>query len=337
METLNWGIIGTGYMASQFATLVAKNPQHCATSVFSRTKLSGLNFSTKFGVSYWYKDLSGFLENGNFDAVYIATPHNSHFSFSKESLLNGKAVLCEKPINFSLEEFEVIRQISSQQKTLMMEGLGLIFNPLVQEMFKAVRKKVIGEITRIETRFAKNYNLTVENRLTDSLLDGGALNEMASYSLALSHFILGEPIDFCLDSCTTYKEVDIASTYLLKFPLNREMLIECSFISDKSSIAKIFGKDGHITISHPFYSPTEIVIYPNGSTPIQMQLPQNSNSSLGYTIDAFAKSFFLSELQNDYLTLKDSMQIGVQLHRLRSDARDNSITRAIDTPPTRNT
>ena len=337
MEILRWGIIGTGHVAKQFAKLVAIKPRHRATCVYSRTKETGLSFEKKFGVSAWHEDLNSFLENGDFDAVYIATPHNSHFNLTKESLLKGKAVLCEKPVNFSLDEFEIIRQISTQQKCLIMEGLGLSFNPLVQKLFTAIKNNVVGEITRIETRFAKNFDLTIGGRLTDRLLDGGALNEMASYSLALSHFILGEPVDFNLDSCISYKEVDIASTFLLKFPFDKEMLLESSFISNKSSCAKIFGKNGYITILNPFYSPSEIVIYPEGSAPIHLRLPQYSKSSLSYTIEAFAKSYFLGELENGHLTLEDSMHIGVQLHRLRAAAQDNPATRKIDTPPARYT
>ncbi len=337
MEILRWGIIGTGHMAKQFASIVALSSQHRVTCVHSRTKKSGLDFAKKFGISFWHENLTSFLENGDFDAVYIATPHNSHFSLTKESLLHGKAVLCEKPLNFTLEEFEVVRQISTIQKCLIMENLGLVFNPLVQQLFTAIKNDVIGEITRIETRFAKNFDLTIGGRLTDGLLDGGALNEMASYSLALSHFILGEPLNFNLDSCISYKDVDISSTFLLEFPFDKKMLIESSFVSSNPSCARIFGESGQITILDPFYSPSEIVIFPKGSAAINLRLAQNSKSNLNYSIEAFAKSFFLGELQNRDLTLGDSMSIGANLHRLRADAQSNPATQKIDTPPARNT
>ena len=42
----------------------------------------------------------------NCDAVYIASPHYTHYEYTKSALMAGKHVLCETPFVFSRAQAE---------------------------------------------------------------------------------------------------------------------------------------------------------------------------------------------------------------------------------------
>ena len=92
MKQINWGIIGTGSIASAFAHSI----KHCSHSklqgVYGRN-VDALNvFSNKFKVEP-FKDIESLLNTSDIDAVYVATPHNTHFKYSLDAIKNNKLSL----------------------------------------------------------------------------------------------------------------------------------------------------------------------------------------------------------------------------------------------------
>ena len=78
MKQIKWGIIGTGSIASAFAHSI----EHCSHSklsgVYGRNAKALNVFSKNFKVEP-FKDIESFLDTSDIDAVYVATPHNTHF------------------------------------------------------------------------------------------------------------------------------------------------------------------------------------------------------------------------------------------------------------------
>jgi len=95
MKPIRWGILGTGAIAKAFAEAL-KETEGELVAVASNTESRAKEFCDVYGCSpiQGYQNL---ISHPEIDAVYIATPHPSHFELSAECLRNQKAVLCEKP------------------------------------------------------------------------------------------------------------------------------------------------------------------------------------------------------------------------------------------------
>lgn len=60
-------------------------------------------------------------DHQNVDVVYIGTPHTMHHRNTKDALLAGKHVLCEKPFTLSMEELDELIALAKEKKLFLME------------------------------------------------------------------------------------------------------------------------------------------------------------------------------------------------------------------------
>ena len=98
------GVIGTGRIAERFVPEAKYVSGVIVNSVFNPHIGSAKKFAEKFQLDVAWDDMEGFLES--VDAVYIASPHETHYEYAKTALMHQKHVLCEKPMAFQKAQAE---------------------------------------------------------------------------------------------------------------------------------------------------------------------------------------------------------------------------------------
>lgn len=149
---MRYGVIGTGWIAKSFidgARLICNSE---FTAVYSRTAESGNKFAAENKIEKVYTDISEFA-NGDFDAVYIASPNRLHYGQSKLMLESGKHVICEKPITVDPEELEELQALADKKGLIYVEAIMYMFNP-ARDLLKTATEK-IGKITSVHFDFSQ--------------------------------------------------------------------------------------------------------------------------------------------------------------------------------------
>jgi predicted dehydrogenase len=82
---------------------------------------------------------SALLGNPNLDAVFILTRHNSHATYVKRALEQGKCVFVEKPLAINREQLEMVQSAYAQalaenKSPFLMVGFNRRFSPLTEEL-----------------------------------------------------------------------------------------------------------------------------------------------------------------------------------------------------------
>lgn len=175
------GIIGTGRITDRFVKdawqqngfdLVAVYNPHLSSAEFFVEKYKGIKDDI-----YPCDDMSEFLKR--VDAVYIASPHQTHFLYAKTLLQSGKHVLCEKPMSFNPSEVRELFALARKNKVVLMEALKTAYCPGFQALLEVVRSGKIGEIVEVESCFTK---LSPTNtREWKDIEAGGSVSEMGTY------------------------------------------------------------------------------------------------------------------------------------------------------------
>lgn len=133
-----------------------------------------------------YADVLG---NKEIDAVAISTPAELHYQLTKEALLTGKDVFCEKPLALMVEEGEELTTLTQQNNRILMVGHLLEYHPAVLKLKELVAK---GELGKINYIYSSRLNLGKIRR------EENILWSFAPHDIAVILLLLNEmPTEVC--------------------------------------------------------------------------------------------------------------------------------------------
>jgi predicted dehydrogenase len=98
-DNVRWGIIGVGNVTenkSGPAFYKVENSQLVA--VMRRNAEKAADYATRHHVPKWYSNATDLINDPKVDAIYIATPPNTHAKYAIEAMRARKPVYVEKPM-----------------------------------------------------------------------------------------------------------------------------------------------------------------------------------------------------------------------------------------------
>lgn len=213
-ELLKLGIIGTGRIANRFIPEAKYVSGITVESVYNPREESAKNFAERNKLNSHFSDLNSFLDN--VDAVYIASPHETHYDYIIKALEHKKHVLCEKPMVLSADEARKAFALAKENKCVLMEAIKTAYCPGFIQLINTIKSGVIGEVKDVEAAFTK-----LENPKNRELVDteyGGSFTELASYTLLPIIKILGTDYkEIRFESFKNDKNIDIYTKAYLKY------------------------------------------------------------------------------------------------------------------------
>jgi len=125
------------------------------------------------------------------DAVYIATPHLSHYQYIKDAINAGKHVLCETPMVLRGNDAIELFALAEKKGVVLMEANKTAHCPAFNHLVVMIKSGVIGEVVDIEASLSKLWNEQKTLREFDPKQAGGSLYELGSYPLLPMIKLLG--------------------------------------------------------------------------------------------------------------------------------------------------
>ncbi len=184
---IHLGIVGTGRIANRFIVESKFVSGVSVDNVFNIFPEEAKSYAQRHGLSAYFDQYEEFLEHVN--AVYIATPHNTHYDYAKRALLAGKHVLCEKPMALKLEEVKELFTLANERGLIIMEAVKTAYCPGFIRLASSAKSGKIGRIVHVEAAFTKLVPSNVREMQNDGV--GGSMTELATYPLLAVLKLLG--------------------------------------------------------------------------------------------------------------------------------------------------
>jgi len=261
MHKYNWGILGTGVIANQFAQDLKLLPAATMHSVHSRTYEKAQQFADEFGFTKNYYELDSFLEDPQLDIVYIATPNHLHYLHAMACLKAGKHILVEKPLALSVDQAKEMANLSKKKGLFCMEAMWSRFIPAYQKVKTLLEKDEIGAIKMITAEFGQFIKYHPDQFRFSEDSGGGCLMDLGIYPISLILMLMGKP-DKIHGVC--YKDnskIDVHNRIIFKYKNGSIADIGSSFDCRLSNKIWIGGQNGAIDVSAPIYRPDSYNIY----------------------------------------------------------------------------
>lgn len=243
------GIIGCGRIARRMVPEVKYVSGVYVEGVYNPHVESAQKFADMFELKFYTDNMEEFFEG--VDAVYIASPHCTHYDYTKKALMAGKHVLCEKPLCLTRAETEELFLLANEQKCVLMEGIKTAYCPGFVQMLGIARSGTIGTIKDVEACFTK-LTSSIMREMTDTET-GGSFTELASYTVLAIIKLLGENYkDIRFQSFEAPNGVDIYTKVYFDYDLSMATSKTGLGVKSEGQLL-ISGTRGYIRVDAPWW------------------------------------------------------------------------------------
>lgn len=182
------GIVGSGRIARRFVPEANVVNSAVVCAVYNPNANEAKSFASSFGITAFSDDYHLFLDS--VDAVYIASPHLTHYEYAKQALLASKHVLCEIPMVLSSSQAQELYDIAQSHELVLLEASKTAFCPSFNHLVTLLKSGIIGDVVDVKTSLSKM--VPAPTRELDSAQAGGAMNEHSALPLMAIIKILGK-------------------------------------------------------------------------------------------------------------------------------------------------
>ena len=140
---LKVGLLGAGRIGNVHAKAISAHPGSKLVAVSDVNVEAAEKLAAQYGAEARATDQ--IIGDASIDAVLIATSTDTHSDLIEAATKAGKAVLCEKPVDLSLERARVCQKVAAASGHPVMIGFNRRFDPNFAALKAAVDRGEIGK------------------------------------------------------------------------------------------------------------------------------------------------------------------------------------------------
>jgi predicted dehydrogenase len=198
MQTINWGIIGCGDVTEvKSGPAFNKVPHSKLVAVMRRNAQKAEDYARRHAVPRWYDDTQQLIDDGEVNAIYVATPPLFHEEYAVKAMAAGKPVYVEKPMATDASSAQRVSAFSDQSGVKLTVAHYRRQQPLFLKIKALLENKVIGNVRAVDLRFAQPHlsdmiaKTEVNWRIDPMLSGGGLFHDLAPHQLDLMFYFFG--------------------------------------------------------------------------------------------------------------------------------------------------
>jgi myo-inositol 2-dehydrogenase/D-chiro-inositol 1-dehydrogenase len=182
---LKVGLLGAGRIAGVHATAITSHPQSELTAVSDFYPEAAEKLAAQYGAAA--RSTDEIIADPEIEAVLIATSTDTHSDLMEAATRAGKAVLCEKPVDLSLERARACQNVVDATGCPVMIG----FNRRFDTNFGALKQALTaGEIGKAELLSITSFD-PAPPPVAYIKVSGGIFRDMMIHDFDMANFVMG--------------------------------------------------------------------------------------------------------------------------------------------------
>ena len=275
---IRFALVGLGWWTRDKAMPAIENSTFCETTVVvsgssrKADEVAAKDDSIEAGVTYdEFKD--GAAADA-YDAVYVCTPNARHLELVENAAERGKAILCEKPMEATIERAEEMVEACEAADATAMIAYRMHTEPVARRARELVREGAIGEPVHVHGDMSQSIVDWGEDqwRLDSDLVGyGTSVMDLGIYSINTTRFVLDrDPVavqSMMRSDHEFFSDVpDEVAAFNVAFEGGVYAACTASQNATLDSHLRIVGSEGSLLIEPAFHTESGLRVTIDGAT-----------------------------------------------------------------------
>ncbi|WP_135822152.1 D-xylose 1-dehydrogenase Gfo6 [Halostella litorea] len=265
-DPVRFAMVGVGWWTREQAMPAVANADLCETTVLvsgDREKAADVaEESPTVEHAITYDEFHDGAASDAYDAVYVVTPNALHLPFVETAAELDKAILCEKPMEATIERAERMVEVCDEHDATLMIAYRMHTEPAVRRAKDMIDEGVIGDPIFVNGNMTEPILDLVPDpdqwRLDGELSGGCAVMDIGLYPLNTSRFLLGEDPERVRGTVASVQEEfadvpDEHGAFQLDFPGHVYAVCTASQNAYMASHISVIGTEGRVRVEPAFY------------------------------------------------------------------------------------
>lgn len=199
MNKVQWGIIGCGDVTEVKSGPAFNRVAHSSlVAVMRRDAGKAADYARRHGVPKWYADAQQLIEDPEVNAIYIATPPQSHEEYTLRALKAGKPVYVEKPMATNAAAAIRMQQAAADSGGKLCVAHYRKAQPRFIKVKELLNAGAIGEPRLVNLQLiqppqpAQVADINAFWRLDPGVSGGGLFHDLSPHQLDLMQYFFGD-------------------------------------------------------------------------------------------------------------------------------------------------
>jgi len=265
-DPVRFAMVGVGWWTREQAMPAVANAELCETTVLvsgdteTAADVAAASETVEHAISY--DAFHDGKASDAYDAVYVVTPNALHLPFVETAAELDKAILCEKPMEATIERAERMVEVVEEHDATLMIAYRMQTEPAVRRAKEFVDDGLVGEPIFVNGNMTEPILDLVPDpdqwRLDGELSGGCAVMDIGLYPLNTARYLLDadpERVRGTVASVTPeFDDVpDEHAAFQLDFPGPTFAVCTASQNAHMASHIEVVGTQGRIRIEPAFY------------------------------------------------------------------------------------
>lgn len=196
MAIIRWGMIGAGNVTEvKSGPALQKARNSSLAAVMRRNAALAEDYARRHGVPKWYDDAQRLIADPDVDAVYIATPPDTHALYTRMVAAAGKPVYVEKPMARTLAECETMIEACQRAGVPLFVAYYRRAMPRFLKIKELLDAGAVGTVRSVQMTLHRPHNPAHSDpsfwRVRPEIAGGGHFVDLAAHMLDFLDFVLG--------------------------------------------------------------------------------------------------------------------------------------------------
>ncbi|MFB6106351.1 MAG: D-xylose 1-dehydrogenase Gfo6 [Halobacteriaceae archaeon] len=264
--TVRFAMVGLGWWTIDEAMpAIADSDRVEVTALVSGSTEKADRVAAEFGVEHTltYEQFHAGEAADAYDAVYVCTPNATHLEHVTAAAELGKDVLCEKPMEASVDRAERLVAAAEDAGVTLMVAYRMHTEPAVRRMRELVADGFVGDPLLVQGNFSQHILELVRDpdqwRLNPDFAGPGAsVTDIGIYPLNTARYVLdADPVAVTAQMTSEsegFEDVpDERAAFTLTYEGGVQAAMTTSQNASRTGHLELVGSEGHLRLEPAYY------------------------------------------------------------------------------------